>query len=343
MKINILLMLNTFLVLLTACGGSGGGAAGEDPSSVGTNPSTGLPSDINGLIVFAISDRTSTVSKGTYAINFTGGQIGTHRQLTTVTTGRHPYALDRKTITYAEPCGGSVVYNDRIKTITEKGLSSAQVVPCALDFFPLSGGNYIVAKFSPDKTKIAVQIRNGGQYDYIKVIDVQTGNEIASYKNFISPEWNSDGNRLLFSASDNNLEKGIYLVDIDTNQQPMRIDQGKINQTVSYLDVNTAGDKLIFSMTGRIWMMDISNNYTLNNLKEVISDGASLYATWSPDGKYIAYISSDATYEGQALQKITFWNVASNTPYTIDTNNIFPLTAYNYPRFAPRPYISWVK
>lgn len=335
-------------LLINSCGG-GGKTTNAVESNTGASDESNLPNNINGLLALNTwSSWSQDNYKGIYIIDFSNGEVTKHRLLTTFSKGVNPYIHDRQTITYAERCIDPV--NFRIKIINENGVSSAPILPCTTAFnFEGYGslGRIKVAKYSSDRTKIALEIYRGAygslpvKYE-VKVFDVNSQNEIGTYTHFVSPDWNNDGS-LLLSASDANQEKGIYIVNKDFLGAPRRIDQGKVNQSVINLDVSPSGEKLIFSMSGQIWMMSINNNDKLSDLQKIISENANLNsATWSPDGKYIAYLSFSFAGDDVADKKITFFDVVSHKPYVFDTKTVFPPNNGLH-WMTPRGYLSWVK
>ena len=351
-KRHFISILLPVMILISACGGGTGTDTSSTPSEDGgINNQTGLPNDINGLIVLNVEGELGKgYMQGTYMIDFKKGQVKTHKLLTSPQNGINPYAHDRNTITYAEPCGEGPYSHSRTKIINEKRLSSAPIVPCSSKFIA-GRGDYIVAKISPDKSKIVIEIDNGGGISttnyLVKVFDRNTGKELFSSTGYDSPEWLLDG-RLLVSSSIVNDNKGIFITNEDFTNLT-RIDGGAINQSVSFLSVNPLGDRLIFTMSGQLWMMNINSNHTLSNLQELVSVGASIQTpTWSPKGKYIAFLSYNGSGRhfrtaGAGERNITFWDINSRKPYTFDLTTVFPLNQNVYDKYRPGAYMSWVK
>ncbi len=230
-KIQLFSILFSTLFILASCGGGSG--SGNNNNNGGTNnngggSSTSLPTDINGLIVLNLESwKGKGYSMGTYMIDFKNGKVKTHKLLTDSDNGISPYAYDRNNITYAEPCGEGPYPHTRTKIINIKRLSSAPIVPCSSKVIE-GQGLYLVAKISPDKSKVVVEIDNGAvRYNYsprkyvVKVFDKYTGEEIVSYENYDSPEWLPNG-RLLVSASIDNDNKGIFIANKSfTNLTPI--------------------------------------------------------------------------------------------------------------------------
>lgn len=339
----------SIILLLTACG-SGDGGSSSSPDTEGNATSTGLPSDINGLIVLNVEgDNGKGYTEGSYMIDLDKGQVKKHRLLTDISNGYNPYAHDRQTITYAEPCRSN---DTRLKIINEQRLSSTEIVPCGSE--SINGrAVFLAAKISPDKGKIAIEVDNGrgngsaSATRYLLIVyDRNTGEKLFYYKGYDSPEWLPDG-RLLMSSSSTNDNKGIFIASKDF-RTVSRIDQGVINNVTYFLNVSPSGDRLIFTMSGTVWMMNIDSNHALSNLQELIHiDGGIQSPVWSPEGKYIAYLSYSGSGRnfmgaGRSARKITFLNVSSGKSYTLDTKTILP---HEGRVFLPRPgaYMSWVR
>jgi hypothetical protein len=346
-KLQLRFVFVSILLLLTACGSSGSDGT---PNSGDSTTSTGLPNDINGLIVLNVEGELGKgYRQGTYMIDFKKGQVKTHKLLTSPQNGINPYAHNRNTITYAEPCGEGPYSHSRTKIINEKRLSSAPIVPCSSKFIAGSGV-YVVAKISPDKSKIVIEVDNGGftitNY-LVKVFDRNTGEELFSFTGYDSPEWLLDGS-LLMTSSVYNDNKGIFITSKDFTSLT-RIDGGIINQSISFLSVNPLGDRLIFTMSGQLWMMNIDSNHTLSNLQELVSVGASIQTpTWSPKGKYIAFLSYSGSGRhfksaGAAERNITFWDVNSKKSYVFDLTTVFPINQNVNDKYRPGAYMSWVQ
>ena len=108
MKFSSFFYLCTLLFLTSCGGGSGksGSNTSENPS--GTNGSSGLPRDLNGLIVLDSWDYYGYGGspQGIFAFELGNGQLKMHKRLTSSDQGVSPYAQDRQTITYAQPCNG---------------------------------------------------------------------------------------------------------------------------------------------------------------------------------------------------------------------------------------------
>jgi Tol biopolymer transport system component len=213
---------------------------------------------------------------------------------------------------------------------------------------------YAVAKISPDKSKIAIEIDNGNERDVdyvthylVAVFDRKTGEMLFHYDGYNSPEWLPDG-RLLMVPNIANDKQGIFIATKDFKELT-RIDGGEIQQNLFFLSVNPSGDKLVFTMSGALWMMNIESNHTLSNLQELFSDSTYIQTPiWSPDGNYIAFVSYGGAGRsiwtaGRSAQMITFWNINSKKSYIFNITTAFPSWQQINKWLGPGTYMSWVK
>ncbi len=354
-KLYFVSILLPVMLLISACGGTDSSSTSSEEG--GTNSQTGLPSDINGLLVVNVEGSYGTKDyRGIYKIDFRKGQVKTHKFLTSQVNGINPYAHDRNTITYSEPCIGNDSYlHSRLKIINEKGVSTAKILPCSTEIIERTG-LFRVAKISPDKSKIVIEVDNGKNYYrsqltefVVMVFDRNTGKILSSHRGYESPEWLPDGRLLMSSSPANNDNEGIFIASKDFTNLT-RIDQGMLHQTVSFLNVNLLGNKLIFTMSGKIWMMSIDRNYVLSGLQELVSVGDANIQTpiWSPDGNYIAFVSYSGAGRsiwtaGGSYQYITFWNINSKKPYVFNLTTAFPSWQQTNKWLGPGTYLSWVE
>jgi Tol biopolymer transport system component len=349
-----MLLVSLSFILLTACGGGNSSGNTTSPSGGGgTHSQTGLPNDLNGLLVFDTS-RSAYGSTGIFSFDISDGSIIPESigKITEGDQGEAPYAYDRNTIVYAKRCNGTKTHH--VKTIKGSGLASSFNIttPCTSaikartstegyqnNFAPIK-----VAKLSPDQTKVAISVEHYIVYEQqeaytVFIYDVNTGEEVSRYPKYASPEWLSDGRLLLTPDGDDAVEKkGIYITDhqLSSVDELTRIDKEEIPTHVDSIDLSPSGKQLTFSMAGNIWIMDINGD----NLEKVIVEKHDLhFPTWSPDGRYIAYLS----YSGIYLQKITFFNIATKKPFIFELKLLTPADSNNDSYIDLEGPLSWVK
>ncbi len=93
-------------------------------------------------------------------------------------------------------------------------------------------------------------------------------------------------------------------------------------------------------MLSDIWIMNINGD----NLVKLVSEDASLvYPTWSPDEKYIAYLTYSALSQGStAYRKISFYNLRNKDKFEFSTSSILPPNTANTYNYLPIGNLSWV-
>ena len=329
-KPRLLGVLISALFLFTSCGGGGSG-------SNSANSQTDLPNDINGLLVFGKS--TTDHSDGVYLIDIKNGKVIKDKSILSpiidnngLRLNRYQYARDRETIVHKNECGE---FSEDLKVVSEKGLVSQKALtPCGVNYVYVSRydrrfiGSIITAKVSPDKKKITVVVKEDDEYHTL-IYNRNTLEEIKHYEGYIGSEWHPDGRLLLIGP------QGLYLSDKSFSNLN-RIDKGQLNSYIGNPDISPSGKQVVFEMNGDIWIMDIDGN-NLNILIE--SQENLIYPTWSPDGKYIAYLAYITNY----LKKITFFNINSKQEVILDTRTIFPVSENNFHIFHPAGPLSWVR
>ncbi len=352
--ISVISLISLSFILLTACGGdSSGNTTSPSGGSGGTNSQTGLPNDLNGLLVFD-TQRAAYGSLGIFSFELSDGSILPESigRITEGDQGEAPYAYDRNTIVYAKRCDGTKTHH--VKTIKSSGLASSFNIstPCTSTIktrtsSQSSKNHYLpikAAKLSLDQTKVAISVElyivSKDQEAYtVLIYDVNTGEEINRYPKYASPEWLPDGRLLLTPDGDDAVEeKGIYITDFELSGVGAltRIDKREIPTHVDSIDLSPSGKQLTFSMAGNIWIMDINGN----NLEKIIAEKHNLhFPTWSPDGRYIAYLS----YSGIYLQKITFFDITTKKPFIFNLKLLTPEDSQNDSYIDIEGPLSWIE
>ncbi len=328
-------------LFLMGCGSGSSNNSGTSTSS------SGLPNDINGLIVF---ERTSSeAGSGPAVINPAGifrlqlkkGQIIEKRTITSgVKSGYKGFAHPSGKIVFLEPCGTYGV--NRFKIFKRNQLATLPLTPCSntisvgVDY---ATPRHATGKLSPDGSKIATFIyysKNNKYYYIVLIYDVNSGEEIKRFVNYSSPTWHPDGRLLM--TSEGGEKFGLYLTNKDFTDL-IRIDKNEINLAVGSSDISPTGGQVVFSMAQQIWIMDINGD----NLRELIVGNSDLsFPTWSPFEKYIAYFRYGS--RGDVDDKLMFYNLATNKKHELNTNSILPPSADGYNgAISPGGPLSWIR
>ncbi len=321
------------LLILVSCGGGSSGGR-NDSSNTDTDKQTGLPQNINGLLTFGLYNSSSYV--GLFVLDLKNGRIVENRLAATDSVHMNPSAFDRNTIVYVSSCGYLSTF---LKTVSFNGLvAKSPLTPCPTNVLSSSKiGNISYGTLSPDKTKIAIQIYHdqAGDYTYYtSIYNVKTKKIIKQYKYYADPVWLSNGKLLLTASGTTTSNVGIYQTDINFSDNLLRIDNDQINQHIGTPSISPTKDRMVFTMSGQIWAMDMDGN----NLIRLVTDNRSFVSpTWSPDGKYIAYLSYTSWY----LQEINFYEVATGKKYLLNIKSLIPQNNINGNR--PSGPLSWVK
>ena len=358
-RISKLLHLILLSTVLTACGGGNSGNNNSTTlggGNTGTNSQTGLPNNLNGLLAFD-TERPAYGPLGIFVFGIKGGSIIPESigKITEGDQGESPYAYDRNTIIYAKRCDGTSTHH--VKAITSSGLASSLNIttPCTSTFGARNWPYEVkqsflpikVAKLSQDRKKVAITVElsleNGKEGYTIIVYNINTGEEVSRYPKYASPEWLADGRLLLTPNGDDAVAlNGIYITDTQLSGVAglTRIDKKEISTHIESINLNPTGKQLVFSMAGNIWMMDIDGE----NLKKIIAEKHDLvYPTWSPDGRYIAYLSTTSGSSSFYLQKITFFDTITKSPFVFDLKHLTAGGPDNESYIHLEGPLSWVK
>ena len=333
MKINrfkFSLVFLVFMAILVSCGG-GSSPGSEEGSDLGGGSGSGI-SGLNGLITFEEHD---VVNEDVGVISFELSK-GNHEQGFTVVTGKFPYRHPNGKVVYSQKCGRSSL-DTKISVVDTNGLITP-ITPCITELSnTMSLPYYEYAKLSPDESMIAVEVVHGVNKSSIDermysifVYDLN-GQEIERFSHFNSPEWLPDGRLMLLGSKEGSY--GIYTTDYNLKNISQLDTGNRINSPIINADVSPSGEKVIFEYSKQIWMMNMDGT----GLEALIRGNTTLVSpTWSPDGKYIAYLSSFARNTYHPV--IYFYDVRSKSIYQINTNKIFSGNGK-----SPRGPVSWTK
>lgn len=154
-------------------------------------------------------------------------------------------------------------------------------------------------RISPNQEMIAY---TGDAVSY--VVTLNGGNLLATIgdyytNNLFNPSWGADGSIYLQGEPSKN--NGIFKASGANFAKIERVDKNLTN--VSQPSVNPAGTKIAFIKDGKLWIMEIDGS----NPTQLYTADFNLYIpTWSPDGRYIATVSSPTS-------KIYIINVENKT------------------------------
>jgi Tol biopolymer transport system component len=213
------------------------------------------------------------------------------------------------------------------------------VTACSRSLSGFSGDNYTfyTPKISPDNKKIAVTLTHSFIFSDLRVaVFDMKGNLLALHKDYAFPAWHSDGYLFMVGPEKN---AGIYKTDT-TLQNLTRADDGSLSNIISSIDVNASGNQVTFAYNNELWIMDIDQA----NPRKLFKGGKKQFhgATWSPNGKYIAYFiaESEGLLTNNLEHKLFFYEVSSQKSWSVSTDDVFSNT-----RFPSRPLtpLSWIQ
>ncbi|MEX0289270.1 MAG: hypothetical protein AB3N14_09155 [Flavobacteriaceae bacterium] len=198
-----------------------------------------------------------------------------------LTAGRFAWRHPEGEIIITEGCGSRV---NRLVLMEENGRKTL-VSPCSSEI-PNPGYSptaFEFSRISPDKKYVAAEVKYYYQdaYRYSTLV-LKNKAIIKVFDNYAAPEWLPDGRLLMVSD-------GLYVSKIDG--EPQKIDDGSLISGPNNPDLDPSGKHIAFEWNQRIWTMDLDGK----NLKELASGSAIYrYPEWSPNGKYIAFLSTNS-------------------------------------------------
>ncbi len=185
----------------------------------------------------------------------------------------------------------------------------------------------LTGKKGPFTSKIAfVSDKTGKKEIYVMDYDGSNAIKVTSrFQHAMSPAWSSDGKRLVFTAVTKNNKNvrnhNLFAYDLGTGKISMLSNRKGINSGAVYSPVGKAQLALTMSFPGNaeIFLMDPSSKVVqrLTN-----SFGLDVDPSWSPDGKWLAFVSDRSgrpmVYKmessGANVQRLTYAGYYNATP-----------------------------
>ena len=151
---------------------------------------------------------------------------------------------------------------------------------------------YSHMNLSPDGRRLAVRINEGGNED-IWVLDISRGTPIRltlSPGNEISPLWTADSERVVFGSRDTG---GLHWRVADGTEQAQRLLTGDTDLWPMF--VSPESDQLFYLQFGELdWdihVLSLQGEASSHPFLEL--EGAQIFASLSPDGRWLAYASDE--------------------------------------------------
>jgi len=239
--------------------------------------------ELNGILTFDEYENSYRKRTGVTSFELIDGK---ETNAYKVATGSFPYAHKNGDVVYNQGCGLSL--------INQEGFSKS-IVPCP----PKQNINqysYKHVQLSPSKLLVAVErlryvypngaFRSSELQTNVLIFDIK-GNEIAKYDAFFAPTWLPNGQLLLASSRN---RYGLFVTD-KSFKSISQIDNNKLQAYAYNPDVSPSGKRVVFEYNQQIWIMNMDGT----KLKRLLRGSKKIkYPTWSPDGKYIAYLRQDS-------------------------------------------------
>jgi hypothetical protein len=283
--------------------------------------------NLNGTLTFDEYDNLSVKRTGIISFELNNGKESKGYK---VATGSFPYAHKSGKIVFKQGCGLSV--------INKEGFTHS-VAPCPPKEAFNKEGFYEHPQLSPSGLFVAVELSdliskssfNFDRHKYVLVFDIK-GNKIVKHDSFFAPTWLPDG-RLLLSSSENRY--GLFVTD-KSLKNIFQIDKNRLQDYAYNPDVSPSGKRVVFEYNQQIWIMNMNGK----GLKRLLRGVKRFkYPTWSPDGKYIAYLHQDSKYYYD--EAIHFFEVdGTHNQFKISTRKIFEVGQTGYPDIAGP--LSWI-
>jgi len=164
-------------------------------------------------------------------------------------------------------------------------------------------GDYVTPRFSPDGKRLAFSMLNGHGSDiWVKDLDRDAPSRLSflfGVNRF--PVWSHDGKNIVFQST-NPAAPGLYWIRSDGSGEAQRLTDGKLGEFPYAFSLD--GKRLVFVQSGNGGNQDIftapveghpgrgANGIRFGKPELFLRNGSS--AAFSPDGRWLAYASSDS-------------------------------------------------
>src|SRR6266446_541553 len=168
---------------------------------------------------------------------------------------------------------------------------------------PEQVGDYVTPRFSPDGKRLAFSMLNGHGSDiWVKDLDRDAPSRLSflfGVNRF--PVWSHDGKNIVFQST-NPAAPGLYWIRSDGSGEAQRLTDGKLGEFPYAFSLD--GKRLVFVQSGNGGNQDIftapveghpgrgANGIRFGKPELFLRNGSS--AAFSPDGRWLAYASSDS-------------------------------------------------
>jgi hypothetical protein len=249
--------------------------------------------------------------------------------------GGDPARHENGSTSFWQFCGTGV---NRMALADASGL--IRVVTACSDQIPNPGDSptrFGFSRLSPDGQQLAVEVVYDVYFNptrsALRVYDLE-GNVLAEFADRWAPAWTPDG-RLLMTG------QGFYLSGEGLAEprfsEQRRIDtEPQLEGPLNNPSVHPSGDRITFEYNQQIWEMNLDGS----SLRERVSGGSRLrYPTYSPDGRYVAYLSTAA--EDHYDSAVYFTDLQQDEGYRFDVTNIIGSAARV--TVVPNGPLSWTE
>jgi dipeptidyl aminopeptidase/acylaminoacyl peptidase len=152
---------------------------------------------------------------------------------------------------------------------------------------------YLRVRGSPEGDRLAFTIQRGRAstvhvHDLVRGVTEQINTGGFSVR---VPEWSPDGTSIAFSSDREEGVRNVYRMAVDSSGEPERLAPSDQSQSIASW---SSQDVIAYLQGGDIWMLPADGEPA----PFFTSDATEQYATFSPDGRWLAYVS-DQTGESE--------------------------------------------